>query len=192
MELTNLVSPLTLPPIGPFQSQRLIIRSLKNSDLDDIFEINSDDDVTRYLPYNTWHHQDAADSWLERMLELNDSKEGQQLVIEQAADKKVIGTILLFNYDVDQSQLEVGYVLRKLSWRKGIMKEALQMIIPDLLNELKISTLVAHVEQDNSASSKLLESIGFIYRGVIEEKSRVDESIVRLNCYSCDPKTYIK
>jgi len=88
---------MALQTITQVSAPRVTIRPVNDSDLNDLFEVNGDDAVTRYLPYQTWQTIEQGTAWLARMEALATSGTGQQLVIERNEDRKVIGTILLFS-----------------------------------------------------------------------------------------------
>jgi RimJ/RimL family protein N-acetyltransferase len=90
---------MPLQPITQLLANRVAIRPVSGADLDDLFEINGDDAVTRFLPYATWRTAADASAWLERMEALAQAGGAQQLVVERNEDRKVIGTVLLFRFD---------------------------------------------------------------------------------------------
>ncbi len=57
-------SPNTMPLQLPIcvESKRLVVRMVEEADLGDLLLINQDDEVTRYLPYESWRSlEDASD-----------------------------------------------------------------------------------------------------------------------------------
>ncbi len=56
-----------MPPFPPVYSPRTCVRPVHRDDLHDLLAINSDDAVTKFLPYRSWQTAADADSWLERM-----------------------------------------------------------------------------------------------------------------------------
>lgn len=105
---------MALAPYTPVSTPRLLVRPVSAADLPDLFEVNGDDEVTRFLPYSRWQTAEDASSWLARMLALSTASTsgtssmsgtsghagtGVQLVIVRKSDHKVIGTVLLFKFD---------------------------------------------------------------------------------------------
>src|SRR5438270_12254151 len=90
---------VTLRLAAPLHSERVLIRPLLDTDLDALFPINGDDEVTRFLPYKTWHTMDDARAWLTRTRTLETAGNAVQLVLlrADATRSTVIGTCLLFN-----------------------------------------------------------------------------------------------
>ena len=83
-------------------------------------------------------------------------------------DNKLIGSICLWNIEVEKSQAEIGYVLMPAFQGKGIMQEAVNCIIDHAFNTMQLDTITADLEADNSASIKLLEKSAFVYQGLSE------------------------
>lgn len=76
-------------------------------------------------------------------------------------DPKIIGTICLWNFSQNNKTAEVGYDLNPKFHKKGIMSEALKMIINFGFKELKLNKIEAFTHTENENSKKLLEKNGF-------------------------------
>jgi len=161
---------MSLPAFGPLSTPRLVIREVRHSDLDDLFEVNGDHEVTRFLPYATWQSREDGVAWLTRMTGLADRGNARQLVVVRKADDKVIGTLLLFNFVSGSARLELGYVLGRAYWGRGLMRETLQAVCTFALGSLGIRRLEAEVNSSNVASIRLLRSLGFVYEGTLRKR----------------------
>ena len=111
-----------LNPPPPLETQRLIVRPVQESDLPDLLVVNGHEEVTRYLPYATWISLADAWAWLERMQTAQASGSALQWVVVDKASAAVIGSSLLFQYDALIARAELGYVLARAYWRKGLMQ----------------------------------------------------------------------
>ena len=63
----------------------------------------------------------------------------------------------------------MGYELNSKYWNKGIMSESLEMIMDFIFRETDINRIEAYVEPMNTASLKLLESLGFTKEGLLRQ-----------------------
>jgi [ribosomal protein S5]-alanine N-acetyltransferase len=160
--------PLTL--IQSISAKRLRVRPIAEQDLTDIFAINSDPEVTHFLPYPNWATPDDGAAWFKRMQTLSASGTAQQLVIEHNTDKKVIGTILLFKFDEASARVELGYVLGRAHWGQGLMHEALLAICSHAFSNMSIRRIEAEVNPTNVPSNKLLQRIGFTLEGTLRKR----------------------
>ena len=113
-------------PLEPVKvsSARVSLRPVEERDIDDLFEVNGDPEVTRFLPYPTWQSRDDGLAWLKRMQALEETGTCRQLVVERNSDAKVIGTVLVFRFDPGSARAELGFVLGKAHWGQGFMREA--------------------------------------------------------------------
>ena len=161
---------MSLPAFGPLSTPRLVIREVRHADLDDLFEVNGDHEVTRFLPYAAWQSRDDGVAWLTRMTSLVERGNARQLVVVRNDDDKVIGTLLLFNFDPGSARLELGYVLGRAHWGRGLMREALQSVCAYAFGSLGIRRLEAEVHSSNVASIRLLRSLGFVHEGTLRKR----------------------
>ena len=90
---------MALPHFEPVHTARLTIRPVRADDLPDLLAVNGDDAVTQFLPCASWASLDDGTAWLARMQALAATGTGTQLVIEQQADGRVLGGVLLFNFN---------------------------------------------------------------------------------------------
>lgn len=74
---------------------------------------------------------------------------------------KMIGIIELYKRTTNSKEL--GYLLDQKFWRKGLMSEALSLILDYAFNNLHLKEIWAGLYTDNVPSKKLLEKFGFHY-----------------------------
>jgi RimJ/RimL family protein N-acetyltransferase len=162
--------PTPLPLFADIHTARLVVRAVAESDLVDLLEVNSDDEVTRYLPYATWRGHDDALAWLARMQERCATGTARQCVIERRLDRRVIGTVLVFQYDEPSARVEIGYVVGRAYWRQGYAAEALRAVCRHAFEEAGIRRMEAEARPENLASNELLRSLGFIHEGRLRQR----------------------
>lgn len=109
------------------------------------------------LPYP---YTDADADWWLGMVELNEGKMGIFRAI--VVDGKIIGSISVERSPEDPNEGEVGYMLLKEHWSKGIATEMVSQICGIAFRELSLDRIVAKVYEPNVASIKVLEKNGFV------------------------------
>ena len=176
---------MPLPAFTPVDSPRLTLRPVSGDDLPDLFEVNSSDEVTRYLPYTAWQTREDGTSWLARMQALADAGSAVQLVMQRRADAKVIGTLLLFRFDEASARIELGYVLGRAHWRQGYAREALQAACGQAFGALGIRRIEAEVQPDNRASNALLLALGFVHEGRLRQRWVAKHQAYDTHIYGC-------
>jgi len=94
-----------------------MIRLADRDDLDELFTLHSDAEVTRYVPHMHWTTRADADAWFARLLERREKQSAVQCVIVRRATanatEAVIGTAVLFNFEVASGLAEIGYLLER-------------------------------------------------------------------------------
>jgi RimJ/RimL family protein N-acetyltransferase len=175
--------PTPLPLFADIHTARLVIRAVAESDLADLLEVNGDDEVTRYLPYATWRNHDDALAWLARMQDRCATGTARQYVIERRPDRKVIGTVLVFQFDEPSARVEIGYVVGRAHWRQGYATEALRAVCRHAFEAAGIRRIEAEARPDNVASNELLLSLGFTHEGRLRQRWVAKDETYDTNIY---------
>jgi [ribosomal protein S5]-alanine N-acetyltransferase len=164
---------------------RVVVRAVTEADLADLREVNSDDEVTRFLPYSSWRTAEDAPAWLARMRALRAGGSGEQLVIERVSDRKVIGTVLVFRHDEASARAEIGYVVGRAHWRGGYATEALRAVCEHCFSVMRLRRIEAEVHPENTASNKLLLALGFTHEGLLRKRWVTRGAAYDTNFYGC-------
>ena len=154
------------------ETDRLILRAWEITDLDDFFEYASVEGVGEKAG---WEHHKSKDKSLEILKMFIEEKKVFAIVLKE--NQKVIGSIgieeLSEELDKDLDNLlgrELGYVLNKDYWNKGIMKEAVSKVVDYCFNTLKLNFLMVSYFNYNIASKRVLENLNFkFYKDIIIE-----------------------
>jgi ribosomal-protein-alanine N-acetyltransferase len=142
------------------RTERLVLREIVMSDVNDVFACFSDDDVIRYLDFHSFREIDAAKGFVRRMSWGFEKKEIIRWAITLKDEDRLIGTCFLSDF-VEGSLAVLGYDLSKSYWGKGIMTEALKSVIPFGFDVLGLHKIQAIVNPLNIASASLLRRMGF-------------------------------
>ena len=132
------------------RTPRLTLRRARQTDLDDLFAVFSDPRAMQY--WSTLPHADRSvtQSRLDRMMAHDPLG---YFIIDR--DGQAIGCAGL--YDTD----EVGFILHPDHWRKGLVTEAMQAIIPHLFETHATDRLIADIDPRNAGSAATLHKLGF-------------------------------
>ena len=143
------------------KTKRLILRSWRKEDLDDFFEYASVDGVGQMA------------GWLPHQ-----NKDDTQMILDSFIDKKrtfaleyqgkVIGSLGIEEYDEDKFPelkdkkcREIGYVLSKNYWGRGLMPEAVKEVIRYLFEEVQLDMILCSHFLSNHQSQRVQEKCGF-------------------------------
>ena len=176
---------MPIPAIEQVRTGRLCIRPVRGTDLADLLAVNGDAAVTEHLPYATWQSLEDAQAWFVRMQTLAASGTAQQLVVERVGEARVIGSVLLFQFDEASARLELGYVLGRAHWRLGLAREALQAVCSHLFGARGVRRIEAEVNPANLASNALLRALGFVHEGLLRKRWVAKGMAYDTNLYAC-------
>ena len=145
------------------ETDRLILRGWKYSDLDDFFEYASVEGVGERAGWS--HHESKSESLaiLKRFIE---GKKTFALVLKE--NQKTIGSLGLENLRQhageelhDLAGREIGYVLSKEYWNQGLMSEAVQCVIDWCFHDQNYDFLMCCNFIENAASAKVQKKCCF-------------------------------
>lgn len=146
------------------ETNRLILRAFKETDLDDFYAYASVDGVGERAG---WPHHKTKDETLAilRMF-IDDDK---TFAIVDKKSNRVIGSLGIERYEMEEQLSEfsnyqgreIGFVLGKDYWGKGLMPEALKVVIGYLFNELGFDFLLCGYYDFNTQSKRVQEKCGF-------------------------------
>jgi len=143
------------------ETPRLVLRHQVIEDLDDLWALYQNPNITRYIP-------DAPRSREEAQEELEWHMHGHprhpELGLWATIHKetgKFIGRCGLLPWDVDGvHEVEVAYTIAEEFWGQGLASEAAQGILKYGFETLKLSRLVSLIEPENIGSQKVAEKMG--------------------------------
>jgi ribosomal-protein-alanine N-acetyltransferase len=160
---------VTLPEV--IDTPRLLLRSWRLGDVDDVFAYARDPEWSRYLrllpvPYT----RDDAERFLARQL-LLDRVTHASWAVEY--DSSVVGGINV-RFDFGNALGELGYSIARVHWNKGICTEAARAVIDAaFLTHADLNRIHARADQRNTASQRVMEKLGMLKEGVLR-LSRVE------------------
>lgn len=149
---------------------RLILRPVRMSDAQDLYEYSRDPEVARHVLWeaHTSIHQTRA--YIRFLIKQYRSGQPGSFVIELAREKKVIGTIGFMWVQRENRSAEVGYSLSRAYWNQGIMTEALRAIISFGFERLNLNRIEAQHESDNPASGRVMQHVGMRHEGQLRQR----------------------
>lgn len=96
----------------------------------------------------------------------------------------VIAAVGIYDHDDESDSAELGYWLLPEHWGQGWMDKALRQWLPGAFAQLGLHSLVAYVEPQNAASTRLLARLGFCHEGLLRDCSKREGRYVSLHRHS--------
>lgn len=147
-----------------FATKRLVARNFRSDDLDAVTAMWGDPIACRFMNEGPMTAV-RSKAWLEVAMHHNAvrPREAYNLAIALQETDRAIGWVGFgpSSRSDDGRTFGVGYLLDRAHWRRGYMKEVLACVIEQVFGALGGTTLVAHCNAANLASTRTLESAGF-------------------------------
>ena len=146
------------------ETERLLLRPFAPSDLCDFYEYASVEGVGEMAGWK--HHESIEKS--QKILDVF-IKEDKTFAIVLKENNKVIGSLGIEKYGMEHALTEfdgyigreIGYVLSKSYWGKGLMPEAVRAVIRYLFDDLHFDFLLCGYYDFNKQSKRVQEKCGF-------------------------------
>lgn len=175
---------INFDPFPVITTDRFLLRRINKSDVNEIFFLRSDERVMKYIDRPPAKTIDDALKFIQNINDLEKNNEAVTWAIAVRGNSKLIGTICFWNIKKEHYRAEVGYVLHPEYWGKGIMQEVLTAVLQYGFKEMKLHSIEANVNPDNTASIKLLERNKFIREAYFKENYFYDGKFIDSAIYS--------
>ena len=149
------------------ETERLILRDLRNTDLEGIFELDSNPLVHKYLGNNPIKTKDKAKKIIQFVRQqYKEHGIGRFAAIEKATGDFIGWSGLKLNTEEKEvlngktEFYDIGYRLIPRYWGKGYATESSLAALEFGFNDLNIETICGAAETANLASNKVLQKIG--------------------------------
>ena len=159
------------------ETDRLLLRPWRESDLNDFYAYATVDGVGECAG---WKHHESREESLRILHMFIDSR--HTCAIEEKATGRAIGSLGLEEADLyaapeDQSTFgcEIGYVLGKPHWGRGLMTEAVNEAIRFCLQELGMDWITCAHFMENDRSRRVIEKCGFQYVRDVDYQTQLGE-----------------
>ncbi len=145
------------------ETERLVLRHQVIQDLDALWALYCDPEITRYIP-------DAPRSRAEAKEELEWHMNGHPRFPElglwatiHRETGKFIGRCGLLPWTIDsQQEVEVAYTIAREYWGQGLATEAANAILNYGFEKLSFSRLICLIDPENTPSQRVAEKIGMM------------------------------
>ena len=164
-------------------TERLVLRPLKSTDAQALFDVYSDPKVMRHWSGAAWDSLEQAQQKIVQYDKALRENESIGLGIFNIHTNTVIGTCSLFQLDQQCRRAEIGYGMASTSWGKGYMHEALTALIKFGFDVLDLNRIEADIDPRNLASLRSVERLGFIKEGYLRERWIVEGEVSDTSLY---------
>jgi len=172
------------------ETDRLIVREILPSDVDGMFEMDSDPEVHKYLGNKPVTEKEQISQVIHFVRQQYiDNGIGRWAIIDKTSNEFIGWTGLKFVTDLTnnhQNYYDLGYRLKRKYWGQGIATETALISLDYAFNVLNVNELYAAASVENIGSNKILQKIGMHF---VETFYYQD---IRCNWYRMDENTFEK
>ena len=148
----------------------LSLRPVKLSDAEGLFSMLADEESMKY-----WSSQpvsDVSDALKVLREDMESDARGSSIcwAVTLNGQDEMIGKCILFQLSPANHRAEIGFILNRKYWRRGLMHQALDAVIDFAFTTLKLHRLEADVDPDNAGSLGVLEKLGFEREGLFRDR----------------------
>lgn len=142
------------------ETNRLILRELRQDDAEHFYELNNDPEVIKYTGDKAFESIEEARSFLKNYSHYRENGFGRWAVIRKD-DKVFIGWCgLKLN---EEGYVDIGFRIFQKYWGKGYATEAAKKFIDLGFNRFGLSEIIGRTANENKSSFRVLEKIGMTY-----------------------------
>jgi RimJ/RimL family protein N-acetyltransferase len=151
----------------PIKTDRLLLRPLRMTDLDDLFAYYSMEIVTRFLYIEPKNKEEMKEALEVKINHTSLKAKGDKLTLAVVlpAEDRVIGEVSLFLKKPEHNTAEIGYVFNPDYQGHGYATEAAAMLLKIGFEHFRFHRIFARCDGRNTASYKLMERIGMRREG---------------------------
>jgi len=144
------------------ETERLLLRPIEETDLDEMVQYRGDPEVCRYLPFEpqTAVGIRARSGHLFGSVSLEGERGGISLGVVRRADDALIGDVLLFHPDPTHGTVEIGWVMHPDAAGQGYATEACRAVLDAAFRVYGVRRVVARIAAKNTSSARLAERLG--------------------------------
>lgn len=156
---------LNFNPHPVLETKRLVLRKISMNDAEEMFVLRTNEEAMKYINKPKVMSVDDAKEIINKM------NEPERIIwgITLKNQEKIIGSIGYHRIEKEHYRAEIGYMLHQDQWNTGIMSEALAAVIGFGFNKMKLHSIEARINPDNTASRKILQKFSFFKEAYFKE-----------------------
>ncbi len=179
-------------PFPDLNSERLLLRQIIASDIDQVFLLRSNAQTMKYIPRPVITKIEEAQEHLNMIQQKIESGEGINWAITLKGEGKLIGIIGQYRIKWEHFRSEVGYMILPEYNGKGITTEAVGLVVAYGFDKMNMHSQEGVIDPVNIASARVLEKNGFVKEAHFRENEFYDGRFLDSAIYSLLRKDWEK
>lgn len=175
---------ISFNPFPCLESKRLYLRQITPKDVNEVFTLRSSAEIMKYIPRPLAKTRHDALDFIDVVNKGLRDNEGINWAITLKKDNVLIGMICLIRMQPANFRTELGYILNPDFHGRGIMNEAVGLVVDYAFHTLKFHSLEAVIDPENRASANVLLKHNFVKEGHFKESSFFEGRFLDAEVYS--------
>lgn len=161
----------------PIFTERLMLRKLTEEDVDNIFLLDSNPDVMKYVGVSPITKNEESAKMIENIINQYEKNGTGRLAVIEKESNQFIGWsgIKLLTEEVNglKNVYELGYRFLPEFWGKGYATESAIASLDLGFNQLNADKIYAYADVGNESSNRILTKLGFENKGTFLDKGDI-------------------
>ena len=153
---------INFTPFPNLETERLYLRRVANEDVNEIFLLRSNKETMKFIPRPLAKTEEDALAHIALIDSKIEANEGINWAITLKNNSKLIGIIGHYRIKPENYRAEIGYMLLPEYHGKGIITEAINVVVKYGFEKMKLHSIEAIIDPENYASEKVLQKNGFV------------------------------
>ena len=158
-------------PMLILKSERLILRSFQDADIEPFAAYRSDPEIARYQSWEPPVTLEQAARFVNEMKNARPGVQGEwyQWAVERQATPGLVGDCAFQILPHDPRQAEIGFSFARAYQGQGFAAEAVSRLLDYLFDDLNLHRVTAVTDAENQGAARLLERLGLRREGTFVE-----------------------
>ena len=156
-------------PFKNLETQRLLLRRLNKDDVNEVLELRGNPETMKFIPRPLAKTKEDAMVHIDMIEDKIVNNIGINWAITLKGNPKMLGIIGHYRISAENHRCEMGYMILPQYQGKGIVSEAIDVVLEYGFNDLQMHSIEAVIDPDNKASERVLQKNGFVKEAHILE-----------------------
>lgn len=154
------------------EGERVCLRMPRSEDAADVLRVFGDPEAMHYWSHGPLPDLDAARRYLDGIDAGCRDRTLFQWAITEPPNDRLVGTVTLYQWDRQCRRAEIGFMLARDRWGKGLATEAVRAVLAFAFDSegMDLHRVEADVDPANEASLGLLHRVGFLDEGRLRDR----------------------
>ncbi|MCK8520469.1 GNAT family N-acetyltransferase [Aquimarina sp. D1M17] len=165
------------------ESERVVLRQFKESDLENVFKGLSHPDIIKYYGISF----DSLEATKEQMTWFSDLEKNETGIWWAVCSKdngRFLGAGGLNDINKENRKAELGFWLLPEHWGKGLMTETIPLILKYAFEHIGLHRIEGFVETENANCKRALAKLNFNLEGTMRDCEIKNGAFISLDIYS--------